>query len=105
MECWPCWHSALVQAIKTNSKKLVPKLNKVTIERNRKKFEAELSLLGGNPVLVAFGNDAYKFIKPLEGKYKIEKLPHYSSRDNIPKEEYREIVLETLKPYGKESKK
>ena len=95
----------VVQAIKTNSKKLVPKLTKVTIERNRKKFEAELSLLGGNPVLVAFGNDAYKFIKPLEGKYKIEKLPHYSSRDNIPKEEYREIVLETLKPYGKESKK
>ena len=98
----------IVPAINTNSQEICSaiKNDPVVRERNIKKFEEEIALLGGQPVIVAFGDKAYKFLKPLEGKYKIEKLPHYSPRwKNISKEEYREIVLETLKAYMRRGKK
>lgn len=98
----------IVPAIKTKSTEVFSaiKNDHAVLERNIKKFEEEIALLGGQPVIVAFGDKAYKFLKPLEGKYKIEKLPHYSSPwKNIPKEQYREIVLETLKAYMQRSKK
>ena len=97
-----------VPAINTNSEEMLAAIKKdITIlERNIKKFKEEISLLGGNPVIVALGDKAHKLLKSLEGKYKIEKLPHYSPRwKNIPKEEYREIVLETLKAYASKAKK
>ena len=91
-----------VPVVKTDSKKLLSTLNKATIAHNLKIFEAEISLLGSNPILIAFGDDAYKILKSLKGKYKILKLPHYSNPwKNIPKEQYREIVLEALRPYKK----
>ena len=61
-------------------------------------FEREISHLGGKPVLVALGNATYDFLMPLKDKYPaIEKLPHYSY-SRISKEQYREKLLETLKP-------
>lgn len=97
-----------VPAINTNSQEILSAIKKdnTILERNIKKFKEEIARLGDNPVLVALGDKAYKFLKPLEGKYKIEKLPHYSSQwKNIPKEQYREIVLDTLKAYTSGAKK
>ena len=85
---------------KTDSKKVVSrfKKDKAALEKQIKDFEREISHLGGKPVLVALGNATYDFLRSLKDKYPaIEKLPHYSY-SRINKEQYREKLLETLKP-------
>ncbi len=59
-------------------------------------FEEEISYLGGKPVLVAIGRDAYRILNEHLGyKYTIIKITHYSSR-GLSKEDYRQEVLEKL---------
>ena len=63
---------------------------------NIKSFEKEIEDLGSkNPVIIAFGNDCFKILSELKNKYKIFKVPHYSS--NISKEKLREAFIEISK--------
>jgi hypothetical protein len=55
--------------------------NKEFEKENVKMFEQELLDIGSqNTIIVAFGNDSYTILKRnLKDKYKIHKVPHYSS--------------------------
>ena len=65
-------------------------------KENIKSFEKEIEDLGSkNPVIIAFGNDCFKILLELKNKYKIFKVPHYSS--NISKEKLREAFIEISK--------
>jgi hypothetical protein len=58
-------------------------------EENLKSFEIELKDIGAeDPTIIAFGNDCFKILNELKEKYKIFKVPHYSSC--ISKEELRD---------------
>ena len=67
-----------------------PDFEKENVER----FERELSdIQAVNPTIIAFGNDAHRILnKHFKNKYKIYKVPHYSS--NISKEQLREKFIE-----------
>jgi len=59
-------------------------------------FEEEIEDLGSkNPVIIAFGNDCFKILSELKNKYRIFKVPHYSS--NISKEKLRDAFNEISK--------
>jgi uncharacterized protein YbjQ (UPF0145 family) len=59
-------------------------------------FETELKDIGANnPIIIAFGNDAFNILNELKDKYKIFKVPHYSS--SISKEKLREAFDEISK--------
>ena len=62
-----------------------PNIKKENIES----FEIELKDICSNvPIIIAFGNDCYKILNELKQKYKIFKVPHYSSC--ISKEKLRD---------------
>jgi len=65
--------------------------------KNIKSFELELQDIGANnPIIIAFGNDCEKILnKELKEKYKIYKVPHYSSC--ISKEKLRDKFNEISK--------
>jgi hypothetical protein len=67
-----------------------PDFEKENVER----FERELSdIQAVKPTIIAFGNDAHRILnKHFKNKYKIYKVPHYSS--NISKEQLREKFIE-----------
>ena len=98
---WGAYMTDLLKDVeKTDSKQVVSifKKDKAALEKQIKDFEREISHLGGKPVLVALGNATYDFLRSLKDKYPaIDKLPHYSY-SRINKEQYREKLLETLKP-------
>ena len=98
---WGAYMTDLLTDVeKTDSKQVVSifKKDKAALEKQIKDFEREISHLGGKPVLVALGNATYDFLRSLKDKYPaIDKLPHYSY-SRINKEQYREKLLETLKP-------
>ena len=93
-------------AVETNSKEIIRviKKDRPTLERNIKKFESEISLLGVKPVLIALGKDVRNLFEYLKGKYDILELPHYSY-SKINKEQYRVKVFKTLKEYTRGAKK
>lgn len=63
---------------------------------NIKSFEMELKDIGAtNPIIIAFGNDSFKILNELKEKYKIFKVPHYSSY--ISKEKLRDAFNEISK--------
>jgi hypothetical protein len=67
-------------------------------KENIKSFEIELTHLGAvNPIIIAFGNDCFNILSEIKHKhkYKIFKVPHYSS--NISKEELRDAFNEISK--------
>jgi hypothetical protein len=65
-------------------------------KKNIKSFEIELKDIGAiNPIIIAFGNDSFKILKELKHKYKIFKVPHYSSC--ISKEKLRTAFNEISK--------
>lgn len=65
-------------------------------KENIKLFEEELNdICAKDPVIIAFGNDCFKILNELKGKYKIYKVPHYSSC--ISKENLREAFNEIAK--------
>jgi hypothetical protein len=65
-------------------------------KENIKSFEKEIEDLGSkNPVIIAFGNDCFKILSELKNKYRIFKVPHYSS--NISKEKLRDAFNEISK--------
>lgn len=67
------------------------------VMENVQRLRHELSLLGGKPVLVAVGNDAYWLLQEhFDGDYDIAKVPHYASRAANNKDEYRALVAELL---------
>ena len=58
-------------------------------KENIESFEIELKDIGAeDPVIIAFGNDCFKILNELKEKYKIFKVPHYSSC--ISKEKLRD---------------
>lgn len=62
-----------------------PNIKKENIES----FEVELKDIGAsNPIIIAFGNDSFKILSELKSKYRIFKVPHYSSC--ISKEKLKE---------------
>jgi len=62
-----------------------PNIKKENIES----FEVELKDIGAsNPIIIAFGNDSFKILSELKNKYRIFKVPHYSSC--ISKEKLKE---------------
>ena len=62
-----------------------PNIKKENIES----FEIELKdICSNDPIIIAFGNDCYKILNELKQKYKIFKVPHYSSC--ISKEKLRD---------------
>jgi len=71
--------------------------NKDVINKNIKLFEEELKDIGAeNPVIIAFGNACYKILNDSLGKkYKIIKVPHYSS--GISRKKLRECFNEIAK--------
>jgi hypothetical protein len=59
-------------------------------------FETELKNIGStNPIIIAFGNDCFKILNELKYKFRIFKVPHYSSC--ISKEKLREAFNEISK--------
>jgi hypothetical protein len=65
-------------------------------KENIDSFEIELKDIGAkNPIIIAFGNDCYKILHVLKDKYKIFKVPHYSSC--ISKEKLRDAFNEISK--------
>jgi hypothetical protein len=59
-------------------------------------FEIELEDIGAKtPIIIAFGNDCFRILNELKEKYKIFKVPHYSSC--ISKEKLREAFNEISK--------
>ena len=69
------------------------------LEKNIKVFIDEIALIGGNPILVAIGDQPYEYLRELEKygcKHTIMKIPHYAK--HISKENYRKQVIENLTP-------
>ena len=65
-------------------------------KENIKSFEIELKDIGAtNPIIIAFGNDCFKILNELKERYKIFKVPHYSSC--ISKEKLRDAFNEISK--------
>ena len=65
-------------------------------KENIKTFEMELKDIGAtNPIIIAFDNDCFKILNELKEKYKIFKVPHYSSC--ISKEKLRDDFNEISK--------
>ena len=74
------------------------KANQEIVEANITEFKKEISCLGDDPVLVAFGDEVYRILTAFLGdEYRITKVPHYSHY--IGKEEYRKQILNKLKGY------
>ena len=71
--------------------------NNDIVNRNIFSFEKELKDIGTvNPVIYAFGNNAFEILQSGTGdKYKIKKLIHYSHF--MSKEKYREHILKSIK--------
>ena len=65
-------------------------------KENIKSFEMELKDIGAtNPIIIAFGNDCFEILNEVKEKYKIFKVPHYSSC--ISKEKLRDAFNEISK--------
>jgi hypothetical protein len=65
-------------------------------KENINSFEWELKDIGAtNPIIIAFGNDSFKILNELKYKYRIFKVPHYSSC--ISKENLRYAFYEISK--------
>jgi hypothetical protein len=61
-------------------------------------FRDELeTLYSVNPLIIAFGNDAYTLLKENLPKLQIVKVPHYSSYISL--EDYRKSLLDALDAY------
>ena len=97
----PIWGAYMTDIIKDFQQKSSGKMmsylktDKAFEEENVKTFRGELSDLEvDNPIIVAFGKDAYKILKRnFKNEYFIHKIPHYSMY--ISKEKYREEVKST----------
>ena len=70
--------------------------NKDFEEENILTFKQELTdLESDNPLLIAFGNDAYCVLKRnFQDEFNIKKVPHYSTYMN--KEKYRKEIKEIM---------
>jgi len=65
-------------------------------KENIDSFEIELKDIGAkNPIIIVFGNDCFRILNELKEKYKIFKVPHYSSC--ISKEKLRDAFNEISK--------
>ena len=96
-EFWGAYMTDIIkdyeEKISSNVKKYLnnnPDFEKENVDR----FERELSdIQAVNPTIIAFGNESHRILnKHFKNKYKIYKVPHYSS--NISKEQLREKFIE-----------
>ena len=95
------WGSYITDIIKHHSEvdsskvKRHLKQHPEVIKENICVFEEEISYLGGKPILVAMGGEAYRILKENLGyNFTIIQITHYSF--TISKEDYRREVLERL---------
>lgn len=97
------WGSYMTDIIKDFEEKVSGNLmkflnkNPLFLQENINAFEDELLFIGShNPIIIAFGNDCYKILnKNLKNKYKIYKVPHFSSC--VSKEKLRMQILTIIK--------
>lgn len=96
------WGSYMTDLIKNhpdkNSDQVIEhiKQNPHVLEENIGFLKDELNILGGNPVLIALGNNVDEWLrKGLDDSYTIVKLPHYSAQQ-INKENYRKATIKLL---------
>lgn len=97
------WGAYLTDIVKhfaeTDSAKVPEYLNAhpEKVEQDKKDFRREISLLGGKPVIIAFGGKAYDILNTYFGNEfgRIYLLKHYSY--TIGKEDYRVELLDKLK--------
>ena len=103
-EFWGAYMTDIIkdyeEKISSNVQKYLNK-NEDFEKENIKRFETELiDIRSENPIIIAFGNLTYKILnKHFKNKYKIYKVPHYSS--NVSKEELREKFIEIQKIYNR----
>lgn len=87
--------------IETDSSKVIEDIkdDNGILLKNIECFKEELSIIGGKPTIIAFGDDAYKWITDhFKDEYEIYKLTHYSYRwKGFNKEELRKEVEELIK--------
>lgn len=96
---WGCYITDIIKEYKEVDSSKVKKYlstNQDVIKHNIEIFENEINILSNeNIILIAIGDYTYEILSnSLKDKYRIYKIPHYSSRIN--KEEYREKVLNVL---------
>ncbi len=99
----PYWGGYMTDVIKDFAEKASKKMmnylkeDKIFEKENINSFLKELEdLESNNPIIIAFGNDAYSvLIRNLKNSYNIKKVPHYSTY--MSKEKYREEVKSILK--------
>ena len=65
------------------------------LARNISEFKKELAHLSDKPIIVALGNDVFKWLKPLYNEYKVFKMSHYSRFINLDK--YRKEAIAIIK--------
>ncbi len=82
--------------IETNAKQAISKTTAQMTSDSIKELLEIRSILGGDPIVVAIGNKAYKILsKQLPADITLKKIQHFSSFVNI--ENYRSQVLDQLK--------
>lgn len=102
----PLWGSYMTDLIKNhpdkNSAEVIKhiKENPDVLTENIGFLKDELNILGGDPILIALGNDVEKWLrKGLDDTYKIVKITHYAHF--ISKEDLREEALTLLEDIHK----
>lgn len=92
---WGCYITDIIkehQEPDSSKVKAYLKRHPEVVEQNIRLFRREMELLGGQPVLIALGVEAYDILtRYFSGEYIIKKIPHYSYT-GVNKEQYREIV-------------
>lgn len=98
----PFWGAYMTDIIKDFEEKASGKMmkylraNQQFEKENVQKLRGEIAVLGvADPLLVAFGNDAYAIAKRnLGNEFRIKCIPHYACY--VSKEKYRQQVIEQL---------
>lgn len=104
----PLWGSYITDIIKEHQEsdsskvKAYLKRHPEVVEKNIRQFRREMELHGGQPVLIALGNDAYGILtRYFSEEYVIKKIPHYSYT-GVNKEQYREMIGKLLEDLATE---
>ena len=97
------WGSYITDVFKgfpeTDSKKLKEAVKKdhQMLVKAKQDLKKELQIIGGDPILIAFGNDSYKYLKTICSDLEVKniiKIRHYSAWGG--QEKYRSAIWEQL---------
>lgn len=98
---WGSYMTDVFKGIKEKESKRVKKMVKKDLsllDKAKNCLAKELKIIGGEPILIAFGNDSWYYlnkIAPELGIEKIVKIRHYSCWGG--QEKYKEIIWKQLK--------